>query len=143
MRKSTVLLAVLHLCQGTTNAATKKGGRSRRFAAEPGDSSTSHLGSSLQPWPSSSGATRSEGSSVKLMRLSDAVIRELASLHGTGSPRHPEMLNSAFDAAEESMFDAVSQACISLRIGETGGDGPSRAIAISAAVSPCGSAPGV
>lgn len=50
------------------------------------------------------------GSSVEMMRSSQGFLREFASLHGVGAPRHPEMLDSAFILAEDSVFDAVSQA---------------------------------
>jgi hypothetical protein len=40
----------------------------------------------------------------------DPFIREFASLHGLSNrPRHSDMLDSAFDPAEELVFDAVGQ----------------------------------
>lgn len=51
------------------------------------------------------------GATTDMMRSSNPFMSEFASLHGIAdAPRHAEMLDSAFDVAEESVFDAVSQA---------------------------------
>ncbi len=42
------------------------------------------------------------------MRSPDPFVREFASLHGVGSPRHAGMLDTAFDPEDDSVFDAVS-----------------------------------
>lgn len=50
------------------------------------------------------------GSSTKLMNSENTFIREIACLHGiVQSPRHPEMLESAFDEDEDFAIDAVDQ----------------------------------
>ncbi len=49
------------------------------------------------------------GADIELMRSSDPFVREIACLHGVGSPRHSEVLDSAFDPAEDTAFDALSQ----------------------------------
>ena len=49
------------------------------------------------------------GVTVDLMRSSDPFVREFSSLHGLGAARHADVLDSAFDEAEDSVFDTVSQ----------------------------------
>lgn len=50
------------------------------------------------------------GSDMRLMKSADPSIRELACLHGlTDQPRHPDMLDCAFDPAEDVVFDAICQ----------------------------------
>ena len=50
-----------------------------------------------------------DGVEPDLMRSSDPFVREFASLHGLGAPRHAQVLDTAFDEAEDSVFDTVSQ----------------------------------
>ncbi len=50
------------------------------------------------------------GSDMALMRSADPYIREIACLHGLSlSPRHPELLRTAFDEDEELFTDAIEQ----------------------------------
>lgn len=57
------------------------------------------------------------GASEKLMRSSDAFIRELACLHGVSStPRHPNIFDSAFNEAEDFALDAIDQTRSSLSL---------------------------
>lgn len=49
------------------------------------------------------------GVTPDLMRSSDSFVREFSSLHGLGETRHADVLDSAFDEAEDSVFDTVSQ----------------------------------
>lgn len=52
----------------------------------------------------------SAGVDRALMRSSDPFIRELACLHGRfGQPRHVQILDTAFDRAEEIALDAIEQ----------------------------------
>lgn len=50
-----------------------------------------------------------DGVEPDLMRSPDPFVREFASLHGLGAPRHAHVLDTAFDEAEDSVFDTVSQ----------------------------------
>ena len=57
------------------------------------------------------------GVSEKLMRSSDAFMRELACLHGvSNTPRHPSIFDSAFNEAEDFALDAIDQTCSSLSL---------------------------
>lgn len=50
------------------------------------------------------------GADLPLMKAGDPFMRELACLHGiAGSPRHPDLLDSAFDVDDEFALDAVDQ----------------------------------
>lgn len=49
-----------------------------------------------------------DGVQMEELRCEDTYMRELASLHGLGSPRHEHVLESAFDASDAPTFDAVS-----------------------------------
>lgn len=50
------------------------------------------------------------GGTVELFQSQQPFIREFASLHGVcDAPRHAEMLDTAFDQAEDAVFDAVSE----------------------------------
>jgi hypothetical protein len=50
-----------------------------------------------------------DGPDAALMRSTDPFLREVACLHGvTGSPRHPVMLETAFDEDEELTLDALA-----------------------------------
>lgn len=50
-----------------------------------------------------------EGVDLKLMSSDDGYLRELSCLHGLGPPRHPEILEAAFDTDEQLAMDAVDQ----------------------------------
>lgn len=53
----------------------------------------------------------------RLMFTSDTFLRELACLHGiSGESRHADVLDSAFDEAEEIALDAVDQARLSMSL---------------------------
>jgi hypothetical protein len=57
------------------------------------------------------------GSDQQLMRSRDPFIREVACLHGIADrPRHKDLLDTAFDAAEEIALDAIEQTQQSLSI---------------------------
>lgn len=50
------------------------------------------------------------GAAPDLMRSSDPFVRELACLHGlSDQPRHPEMLETAFDESQELALDALNE----------------------------------
>ncbi len=50
------------------------------------------------------------GTDINLMKNADPFIRELASLHGISEkPRHPELLEAAFDEDEDLAMDAINQ----------------------------------
>lgn len=49
------------------------------------------------------------GPDISQMKSSDGFISEIACLHGLSSPRHAEMLETAFDKSEEDVIDAVEQ----------------------------------
>ena len=52
----------------------------------------------------------SRGVDLAMMRNSDQFIQELACLHGISEyPRHADVLDTAFDAAENISFDAIEQ----------------------------------
>jgi len=52
-----------------------------------------------------------QGASEDLMQSTNGFIRELACLHGlSDGPRHADLLDSAFDEAEEITLDAIEQA---------------------------------
>jgi hypothetical protein len=44
------------------------------------------------------------------MKSSDLFVREFASLHGVSDrPRHPEILDTAFDESDDLEFDSISE----------------------------------
>lgn len=49
------------------------------------------------------------GGTPPLMRSNDPFIQEMACLHGVKGPRHKEILDSAFDSAEDIGLDAIEQ----------------------------------
>lgn len=49
------------------------------------------------------------GGTPSLMGSNDPFIQEMACLHGVYSPRHKEILDSAFDSAEDIGLDAIEQ----------------------------------
>jgi hypothetical protein len=52
-----------------------------------------------------------DGADLSHLCSGNAYVRDLASLHGVDEgPRHATMLDSAFDVADDSVFDALSQA---------------------------------